>query len=83
MAISQIAIKYRINQSDNFLNKAQGILDLYNCNMPYDMILQASELFSDVTSGAKKWKENDELVKSQQKTTEVIETKKQGNNSQE
>ena len=83
LAISQIAIKYRINQSDNFLNKAQGILNLYNCNMPYDMILQASELFSDVTSGSKKWKGNDELVKSQQKTTEVIETKKEGNNSQE
>ena len=52
---SQVDIKYRINQSDNFLSKAQGIMNLYSINMPKEEILKASNLFSDVTTLAKKW----------------------------
>ena len=56
---SQIDIKYRVNQSDNFLVKAQGIQNLYNVNMPKKAILQASRLFDDITTLTAEWEEYD------------------------
>lgn len=80
---SMIDIKYRINQNDNFLVKAQGIMNLYTVNMPKEEILKASGLFSDVGAVAKKWQENDDMVNEQKnKTTSISETKL-NNNSQE
>ena len=72
---SQIDIKYRINQNDNFLVKTQGIMNLYNVNMPLDEIAKASGLFSDVPTLTSKWAENIRQLKEEQNQT--------GNNSQE
>jgi len=73
---SEIDIKYRINQNDNFLVKTQGIQNLYNVNMPLDEIVKVSGLFSDVPTTSSKWAENI-------KRLEEENAKKQGNNSQE
>ena len=88
---SQVDIKYRINQNDNFLVKAQGIQNLYNVNMPKDEILKASGLFNDITTVSKKWEINDEEIRNQeQQTKETVKvsetstlTANDGNNSQE
>ena len=60
---NQIEIKYRINQNDNFLAKAQGIMNLYNVNFPKEEILKTSGLVSDVTSVDRKWRIEDARVK--------------------
>ena len=62
---SQIDIKYRINQNDNFVNKTQGIMNLYSVNMPKDEIIKASGLFGDVTTVTKKWEDSDSKAKEQ------------------
>lgn len=69
LSASQIDIKYRINQSDNFLVKTQGIYQLWQANFPYEETVKASGLFSDSVTVAKKWKEKDELAKAQANTT--------------
>lgn len=84
---SQIDIKYRINQNDNFLVKAQGIMNLYSTNMPKEEILKASGLFSDVGAVARKWEEADQKAKEEarksRQTTSISETKaNDGNNSE-
>lgn len=90
---SQIDIKYRINQNDNLLVKAQSIAQLYNVNMPKQYILKASGLFNDITTVAKDWEEYDTKSQEAENTTteqitttesgENITTTQQGNNSQE
>lgn len=74
---SQIDIKYRINQTDNFLVKSQGIINLYSANMPLEEILKASGLFSDITTVAQKWQNR--IDKMNQKPTETIEIKEETN----
>ena len=82
---SQIDIKYRINQTDNFLVKTQGIMNLYNSNMPLDEILKASGMWSDITSVFQKWKsrEQDVLNRKNTNTEPVVNTDETGNDSQE
>lgn len=55
LSASQIDIKYRINQNDNFLVKAQGIAQLAGVNFPKEEIIKASGLFSDTNTVAMKW----------------------------
>lgn len=62
---SQIDIKYRINQNDNLLVKAQSIYQLWQANFPYEETIKASGLFSDSVTVAKKWQEKDEKAKQQ------------------
>ena len=88
ISASEIDIKYRINQSDNFLVKAQGIAQLYNINLPYEEILKASDLFSDTNAVAQKWELSDTKAKAQTKKTinsEQIDNNsfQKDNNSQE
>lgn len=59
----QIDIKYRINQSDNFLVKAQGIAQLYTTNMPKELILKYSGISSDIGTESTAWEEHDKAVK--------------------
>ena len=83
---SQVDIKYRINLSNDFMTKAEGIALLYNINMPKDEILKASNLFNDVPVVSKKWEELDEKNKqlaNQKVSFNSIDTKTNGNNSQE
>ena len=83
---SQVDIKYRINLSNDFMTKAEGIALLYNINMPKDEILKASNLFNDVPVVSKKWEELDEKNKqlaNQKVSFNSIYTKTNGNNSQE
>lgn len=56
---SQVDIKYRINQSDNFLVKAQGIAQLYSTNMPKEMILKYAGISSDIGTEAVQWESKD------------------------
>lgn len=74
---SQIDIKYRINQNDNFVNKTQGIMNLYSVNMPKDEIVKASGLFGDVTTVTKKWEQADKDAKTllQQNLNENVANK--------
>lgn len=71
---SQIDIKYRINQNDNLLIKAQSIYQLWQANFPYEETIKASGLFSDSVTVAKKWQEKDEKEKqqSEKKTEEIV-----------
>lgn len=62
---SQIDIKYKLNSSDNFLVKAQGMKNCYDMNMPKEMILKMSGAISDINAGANAWEENDERLKAQ------------------
>ena len=80
---SQVDIKYRINQNDNFLVKAQGIQNLYNVNMPKDEILKASGLFNDITTVSKKWELLDKEIREKEETKEVSTPSGNDNNSQE
>lgn len=70
MYASQIDIKYRINQSDNFLVKAQGIAQLYSTNMPKELILKYSGISSDIGTEATAWEEKDTELRSE-KTSQV------------
>ena len=70
---SNIEIKYRINQSDNFLVKAQGIAQLYSTNMPKELILKFSGISSDIGTDATVWENYEtEKNKSQQSTKETM-----------
>ena len=70
MYASQIDIKYRINQSDNFLVKAQGIAQLYSTNMPKELILKYSGISSDIGTEATAWEEKDTELRGK-KTSQV------------
>lgn len=70
---SQIDIKYKLNSSDNFLVKAQGIANLYSVNMPKDMILKASGIISDVGAGAREWEQYDQQIKAQSQQPQKTE----------
>ena len=76
---SEIDIKYRINQNDNFLVKTQGIQNLYSVNMPLDEIVKVSGLFSDVPTTSSKWAENIDRLKAQGEETENIVNNSQDN----
>ena len=95
---SQVDISYRINQNDNFMIKTQGMKYLYDMGMPLEFILRVGKLSNDIKTDAKEWQARiDKLKKEQleqQKATETIkvkenggdinvDTKNQGNNSQE
>lgn len=57
LSASEIDIKYRINQNDNFLVKAQGIAQLAGVHFPKKEIIKASGLFSDANTVATEWEE--------------------------
>lgn len=82
LSASEIDIKYRINQNDNFLVKAEGISQLYNCNLPLEEILKASGLFSDTDAVATKWAERIKQVQQEAQALENQSTQT-GNDSQE
>lgn len=67
---SQIDIKYRINQSDNYLVKTQGMMNLYNIGLPTDEILKTSGLFSDIPTVDKKWRDRIAELKAEKAETE-------------
>jgi len=71
IAASQIQIKYRINQSDNMLVKAQSIAQLYGVNMPKEEILKATNLFDDVCALAKKWEQQDQKARETKAKQEI------------
>lgn len=71
---SQIDIKYRINQSDNYLVKTQGMMNLYNIGLPTEEILKTSGLFSDIPTVDKKWKERIAELKAENQRKEPTET---------
>lgn len=97
LTASQIDIKYRINQNDNFLVKAQGIAQLAGVRFPKEEIVKASGLFSDTNTVAMKWRdeENEALARGESEavngnigktdnlTTEPTAESEQGNNSKE
>lgn len=68
---SQIDITYRVNQSDNYLVKTQGMMNLYSIHMPLEQILKSSKLFNDIKTVAKEWQERiDEAKKAEQQVDE-------------
>lgn len=71
LSASQIDIKYRINQNDNFLVKAQGIAQLAGVNFPKEEIIKASGLFSDTNTVAMKWKAEVEAARERNETDAV------------
>lgn len=79
---SQVDIKYRINQSDNFLVKAQGINQLYATNMPKDIILKYAGISSDIGTEGAQWEAKDKEVKSQATKEEVVVEKTGGNGNE-
>lgn len=74
LSANQIDIKYRINQNDNLLIKAQSLNQLWQANFPYEEAVKASGLFSDSVTVAKKWQAQDEKTKEQaeKKDEEII-----------
>lgn len=84
---NQVDIKYNIDMSDNYLTKAQGMLNLYNMNMPKKAILKSSGMFNDITTLTAEWEKEDTQAKaSATETIDVVEnntTTQNGNNSQE
>ena len=62
---SQIDINYRVNQSDNYVNKTQGMLNLYSMNMPLEQILKSSKLFNDIKTVEKDWQQRLDDLKAQ------------------
>lgn len=80
---SQVDIKYRINQSDNFLVKAQGINQLYATNMPKSLILKYAGISSDIGTEGAQWEANDKAVKEQGTTEEVVVEKATTEQNQE
>lgn len=96
LGASDIDIKYRINQNDNFLVKAEGIAQLYAVNLPKEEIIKASGLFSDTNAVANQWETNDAKIKAEQQSQAQalannkqsggdtnVDTKKKDNNSKE
>ena len=70
LSANQIDIKYRINQNDNLLVKAQSLNQLWQANFPYEEAVKASGLFSDSVTVAKKWQSQDEKAKAQANQTQ-------------
>ena len=62
---SQIDINYRVNQSDNYVNKTQGMMNLYSMNMPLEQILKSSKLFNDIKTVEKDWQQRLDDLKAQ------------------
>lgn len=79
---SQINIKYKLNKNDNFLVKTQGMLNLFQMNMPKKEIVQAGNLFPDEITATKNWEEYSASIVENDPTKTVIETAVD-NNSQE
>lgn len=63
ISANEIEIKYDINMSDNMLVKTQSISNLYNANMPKELILTAVNILGDVQKSSKMWQEYDDKVK--------------------
>lgn len=86
---NQVDIKYNIDVSENFQAKAQGMMYMYNMNMPKQAILKSSGMFNDITTLTNDWEKNDKEAKERQNeakeqaTTNVVENENYGNNSQE
>lgn len=96
---SQVDIKYNIDISENFQAKAQGMMYMYNMNMPKKAILKSSGLFNDITTLDTEWEENDAKAKESKQAVELAKqsadkniasgeqnadtTQEQDNNSQE
>jgi hypothetical protein len=70
---SQIDINYRVNQSDNYVNKTQGMMNLYSMNLPLEHILKSSKLFNDIKTVAKEWQERLDSLKAQPTETIAVE----------
>lgn len=67
---SEIEIKYSINPNDNIMAKAQAAQYLYNINMPYKSILDATGIVLDTETIANQWQERDKEIKEQEKNEE-------------
>lgn len=76
---SQIDINYRVNQNDNFLVKTQGMLNLFQMNLPHEFILKVGGLSNDVKTDTKDWLENIRKVQEQEQS----KNQNQNNNSVE
>lgn len=64
---SQVDISYRVNQNDNFLIKTQGMMYLYQMNMPLEFILKVGKLSNDTKTDAKDWQKRiDEVGKQEE-----------------
>lgn len=72
---SMIEIKYDINLSDNILVKTQAISNLYNANVPKELILTAVPILSDVYGSSKKWEEFDNELKEMELDNKNNQTK--------
>lgn len=92
LSASQIDITYRVNQSDNYLVKTQGMMNLYSIHMPLEQILKSSKLFNDIKTVAKDWQERIDKAKAEEKkvdesTIPPVDNRVKGanndNNSQE
>lgn len=70
---SQIDITYRVNQSDNYLVKTQGMMNLYSINMPLEQILKSSKLFNDIKTVAKEWQKRIYEIKGKEIDNKVAE----------
>ena len=68
---SQIDISYRVNQNDNFVNKTQGMMNLYSMNMPLEQILKSSKLFNDIKTVSKEWQARLDELEEKQKESQV------------
>ena len=83
LSANQIDIKYRINQNDNLLVKAQSLNQLWQANFPYEEAVKASGLFSDSVTVAKKWQSQDEKAKAQSnKTQETVVVDEENKNAE-
>jgi SPP1 family phage portal protein len=53
-----IDISYKLSMSDNILSKCQSATNLYNINMPLELILKITRLSNDPSTDAKKWQDH-------------------------
>lgn len=79
LTASQVDIKYRINQSDNFLVKAQGINQLYMTNMPKALILKYAGISSDIGTESAQWEASDKAAKAQTAEEDIVVEETDGN----
>jgi hypothetical protein len=66
VSANQVEIKYNINMTDNLLSKTQSVKYLVETGMPFEDILRAVPMFSDVKTVAARWAENVQKIKSEQ-----------------
>lgn len=69
---NQVDIKYNINMTDNIMSKTQGIQNLVDVNMPFEDILRAVPLFSDVKTVSARWAENVMRLKKEQQAEQTV-----------